>query len=117
MPSGFGAAGSEGGIGVAEIEISISRRGSERVNLIALVSRLMRTWRTRLGSRRVYWMPSSWSEGSSWRVREMDARLASAVNIFNALRARDKGSEGEGEMVRRLESRRESVRMSSIIRF
>lgn len=88
-----------------------------RVNFIALVIKLIRTWRTRLGSRSVQDTFKDLIDGSSIIDREVEARFSSASNIFSADRIKVMGCEGSGETSNKLESRRDRVRMSSIIRF
>lgn len=102
---------------LAPTVILISRFGSVRVNFIAFVIRFMRTWRTREGSSSVHWIAREERDSCSMRSGFTSARRTSASNIFMAERTSWMGSEGSGETRRRLESRRESVRMSSMMRF
>jgi len=108
---------SEGLLREAPIVILMWRISSVRVNFMALVMRLMRTWRTRLGSNRVHWMLRARKESSSMKSSLMSERLSSASNIFIALLTSWSGCDGSGETRRRFESSLESVRMSSMIRF
>ena len=106
-----------GRVSAAPMVMRIQRRSSVRVNLMALVMRFINTCNTRDGSSRVHCTSSSDRDGDSMTSRVVEARFSSASNIFRADRIRFMGWEGSGDTRRRLESRRERVRMSSIMRF
>lgn len=77
----------------------------------------LNTCSTRLGSRSVHDTDSVNSELSSINMMEVEALFSSASNIFRADRIREIGCDTDGDTSRRLESRRDKVRMSSMIRF
>jgi hypothetical protein len=86
------------------------------VNLIAFVTRLIKTWSTRELSKSNQSTLSSESDRSSIKSSLVSARLTSASNIFKADLITSIGFVGSGETMMRLESSLERVKISSMTR-